>query len=300
MSGFLARTIPIGCLVVGLLPAPADCGQDIVLGLTVKDRQRTAYLHVPATLDPRKRYPLVIGYHGGGGNAQGYIRQSKIFIKGERADVIIVCPQGTMLVMKGEHRVWNSGPEYRAATADAEDVAFTEALIREVSARYAVDPKRVYATGFSNGGQMSYRIALELADKIAAIAPMSGGRLADGLRPSRPVPVLHFHGTADGFYPFEGGRGPYSIGRTPHAAIGAVIAQWCKFNGTQLLPESVRHAGWEARRFAGAAEVELILVEEMGHQIAGGADDYLPHQATRDQPDAVSMALEFFAAHPIP
>ena len=92
----------------------------------------------------------------------------------------MACPQGTALFGAGNHRVWNSGAEYAVASRNADDVAFTEALIREIGAKYPVDSKRIYATGFSNGGQMSYRVALELSQRIAAIAPMSGGRLAGG------------------------------------------------------------------------------------------------------------------------
>jgi polyhydroxybutyrate depolymerase len=188
------------------LTAPA---QDYTLTIMVGGQLRSAFLHLPADLELAGKYPLVIGYHCGAGNAQGYIEQSQLFTKGERAGFIVVSPQGTLILRSGNHRVWNSGHEYEAATKNANDVTFTRMLIEKITSEYPVDQKRVYATGFSNGAQMSYRLALELSEAIAAIAPMSGGRLAADLRPRRPVPLLHLHGTDDGFY--QGGLGVFRL-----------------------------------------------------------------------------------------
>jgi hypothetical protein len=74
-----------------------------------------------------------------------------------------------------------------------------------------------------------------------------------------------------------------------------VIAEWCKFNGARLLPRSIHHDGWEMRIYDGPASVNLVLVQGMGHRIAGGHNDRLPHQSMRAEPDAVEMALAFFA-----
>lgn len=300
MKRFLSIALVTLSLATAYLPALAQPAGDLTLTLTVNGQQRTAYVHAPASIEPSHHYPLVIGYHGGAGNAEGYIRQSGIFAKGEQAGFIVVCPQGTALFAGGNHRVWNSGREYAQASRNADDVAFSSALIDEIAARYPIDQKRVYATGFSNGAQMSYRLALELGNKIAAIAPMSGGRLAGGSQPSRPLPILHFHGTADSVYPLEGGLGPHSIGRTPHVPIPAVMLEWSKFNGAHLVAQQLNHPGWAALRHDGPVPVELILVKGMGHQIAGGADNHLPDQAMRNEPDATTLALQFFSAHPMP
>lgn len=275
-----------------------NSGVDTTLTLTVGNQQRTAYLHVPGSVDPKTKHPLVIGYHGGGGNASGYIHQSELFEKGERAGFIVVCPEGSLVF--GNHRVWNSGQEYERSSGKADDVQFTRDLIDKIAALYPISPKQIYATGFSNGGQMAYRLALEMSDRIAAIAPMSGGRLSQGLRPVRPVPVLHFHGTADSVYPLEGGLGPYSIGRVPHISIPTVILEWCGFNNARSIAAIDFHDGWEMQTHDGPAAVILVLVSGMGHQIAGGNDNGLPHQRIKDTPDAINMALQFFVDHPLP
>src|SRR6202158_2595968 len=300
MYRWALSVVTIASLILGGASALAvETSRDVTLRLAVKGRQRIAYLHVPAN-PAAKRYPLIIAYHGGAGNAEGYIQQSRIFDKGEQAGFMVVCPQATTLPGGGNHRVWNSGAEYALPSRHADDVAFTEALIREIGAKYPLDSKRIYATGFSNGGQMSYRAALELSQTFAAIAPMSGARLAGALRPGRAVPVLHIHGTADGYYPLQGGLGAYSLGPTPHGPIQAARAEWAVFNGARAAPQSIRREGWESELYAGRAPVELVLVDGMGHQIAGGADNHLPDQPMRDSPDAVAMAIKFFAAHPMP
>ena len=297
----LRRAWALLALIVGAVLAPcAAHAADTTLTLDVGGVPRTAFVHAPDKIDPSHRYALVIGFHGGAGNAEGYIENSQLFAKGEAAGFIVVCPQGTPIPLPGDHRVWNSGPEYERSSHGADDVAFTRQIIDRVSQTYPIDARRVYVTGFSNGGQMAYRLAIELADRVAAIAPMSGGRLAEGERPSRPVPVMHFHGIADTVYPLRGGLGSHSIGRTPHVGIDDVIDEWRRFDGADATATIEPHGGWEAHRHAGTAPVVLVLVEGMGHQIAGGHDDHLPDQAMRDQPDAIAMALGFFLDHPMP
>jgi polyhydroxybutyrate depolymerase len=88
-----------------------------------------------------------------------------------------------------------------------DDVEFTRRLLDDIARDVRIDPKRVYATGMSNGAIMSYRLASELSDRIAAIAPVSGPMGTPTCKPSRPVPVIHFHGTDDENAPFKGGKG---------------------------------------------------------------------------------------------
>jgi polyhydroxybutyrate depolymerase len=265
---------------------------------TLEVEGRRAWLAAAAGGGDRR--PLVIGLHGGAGNAPGYIDNSQLLAKAPAAGFVAVCPEGTPIPFPtpGDHRVWNSGPEYERASGGADDVAFVRRLIEAVGAERPLDPDRIFVTGFSNGAQMAYRLALGLSDRVAAIAPMSGGRLAQGLRPSRPVPVLHVHGTADSVYPPAGGLGAHSIGRTPHAPIDQVIGEWVGFDHAAPTPRVEAGAGWTHQVHEGPDPVELVLVEGLGHQIAGGRDDRLPDQPLKSAPDAIALALAFFAAHP--
>ena len=93
------------------------------------------------------------------------------------------------------------------AEGKADDVAFIGKLLDDLGTVVTVDEKRVYACGMSNGGMMCYRLAAELSDRIAAVAPVAGTIAIDESKPKRPVPVIHFHGTKDTIVPFEAAKG---------------------------------------------------------------------------------------------
>jgi polyhydroxybutyrate depolymerase len=116
---------------------------------------------------------------------------------------IVVYPNGTG--PGGVLQTWNAGlfpGELNKKKAD--DVKYLAKVLDDVEGACNVDKKRVYVTGLSNGGMMSYRLASELADRIAAIAPVAGTMAVEKYAPSRPVSVVQFHGTKDTFVPFNG------------------------------------------------------------------------------------------------
>src|SRR5713226_6114518 len=122
---------------------------------------------------------------------------------------------------------WNSGNCCGYAMQNnVDDVAFLRALIDKLEHDYSVFFKRIFVTGISNGGMMSYRIGCELADKIAAIAPVEGAQNID-CRPSGPVSVIVFHGSADRLVPFNGGSTPFQIGsKRSDTSVANAIAFW--------------------------------------------------------------------------
>jgi polyhydroxybutyrate depolymerase len=125
--------------------------------------------------------------------------------KADQAGVLAVYPDGTGSRCS---YFWNAGDCCGPAVWDGvDDVAFFDALLDDLAGAYSIDRQRVLATGMSNGAMMAYRLAAELSDRIAAIAPVAGRMATEGCRPRRPVPVLHFHGTTDEFIPFPPGTG---------------------------------------------------------------------------------------------
>jgi polyhydroxybutyrate depolymerase len=201
----------------------------------VGGRARSYLLHLPASFDPKREYPVVVAFHGGASNAEAMVRFSGLSEKADQAGFIAVYPSGSGRLSRA--LTWNAGRCCGYASAKGiDDVAFTRALVDDLGRLARVDRRRVYATGISNGGMMAYRVAAELPDLIAAVASVSGTLEVAVPAGRRPLPVLHFHGTDDKFVPFEGGRGPRSLATGPHASVEHTIRTWTTLDGCRPEP----------------------------------------------------------------
>ena len=171
---------------------------------TADGRTRSYLLYIPDGLSSGP-YPLVLAFHGGGGQGKDQMRDSQMDVTADADGFLVAYPDGI-------GGTWNAGTCCGIATTlHIDDVGFVSQLIDQLVADNGVDPARVYSTGLSNGAILSHRLACELTDKIAAIAPVSGGLNVGGdfesCNPSHPVPILEFHGTSDDNYPYLGGFG---------------------------------------------------------------------------------------------
>lgn len=162
--------------------------------MTSSGVSRTYKQYLPAsyTVSPT---PLIIDLHGyTEGNAVHAVN-SNLGATAEKDGFIVVTPQGN-----GKIPYWNAVPTPGAP----DDLRFISDLIDEVGKNVCIDPARVFLTGYSNGAFMSSLAACRLADKVAAIAPIAGLRWPDGCNPSRPMPIVAFHGTADPLVHYDG------------------------------------------------------------------------------------------------
>jgi polyhydroxybutyrate depolymerase len=278
------------------------------LSLDVAGRQRSAIVHVPPRYDPAIPMPVVLAFHGGGANADTMVRFSGLDDKADEAGFVAVYPSGTgrlqrMLTFNGGNCCG------QAAATGVDDVEFTRRLLDELAAVVTIDPKRVFATGMSNGGIMAYRLASELSDRIAAIAPVSGPMGTKTCAPRRPVSVMHFHGTDDDFAPFHGGRGK-GLSGTDFFSVPHSIAAWVEADGctpkpvTTTLPDRAADGTTVLRTTYGAgrdgAEVVLIVIEGGGHTWPGREPRLASlGKSTRDI-SANDLMWEFFQRHPLP
>ncbi len=207
---------------------------------------RTFRLYVPGPDAPRP-LALVFVLHGGGGTGIGMVRMTDggFHELAERDGAIIVYPDGV-------DRQWNDGRrdfKSRAHSENIDDVGFISWLIDRIAEEHPLDLDRVYATGISNGGMMSFRLGCGLSQRLAAIAPVVANMPADLMRvcaPARPVSVLVTNGTEDPLIPFGGGH----VG-SPRRSRGLVISAndslgfWARHNGcgaqaeVKLLPDRV-------------------------------------------------------------
>lgn len=202
---------------------------------------RTYVLYVPRNPDRNKPVPLLFVLHGGGGTAKNMVglTNGRFNELADRDGFIVVYPNAV-------ENNWNDGREidkYYSNKNNVDDVGFIAEIIKRVSKEYNIDVKRIYSTGMSNGGFMSFRLAIELSDKIAAIAPVTANisnNLANKPKPKNTMPVLMINGTHDPLVPFNGGGVGFKRQRKP---LGYVISTrnsvkyWVEVNGCKKDPD---------------------------------------------------------------
>lgn len=232
------KTLPTLLAVIAAFASMTAAADTSTRKLTVDGIERSWILHLPPGHEVTigKRWPVVLVFHGGGGNARSIMMMSGMNNKADAAGFIAVYPNGTG---RAENRfTFNGGLCCAYAKEnDVDDVAFVAAILDELDAAFGADPSRVYATGLSNGGILSHYIAANLAGRITAIAPVAGTIGIDAPEPARPVPVMHIHGTDDQALPIDGGFGRSR--RTDFNSVDDTLRAWIIANDARVVP--VRH-----------------------------------------------------------
>jgi len=281
---------------------PGDCTRFVAAGGAV----RTYLLHVPPGHDAARAAPLVLVFHGSAGSAALAAALTGMSAKADEAGFIAAYPNGTGAAAL---RSFNAGGRSGiAAAAAADDVEFTAAMLDDIASVVNVDPKRVFATGMSNGAMMCHRLGAELSQRIAAIAPVAGTLAVASIAPARPVPVMQFHGTADTFVPWNGPNE-----RTPRfvtfKSVPETIAMWVKADGcpeepvVRVEPDKAGDGTKVVRATYGpgkdGAEVVLFTIEGGGHTWPGGETLFRFLGKTTRNISANDLMWEFFRKHPL-
>jgi len=285
-------------------------------------KDRYYRLHVPESVSGSKEpVPLVVVLHGGGGTAEQGSKMGFTAVA-DSEGFIVVYPEAT-----DGH--WNDGRVGKVITDKAgenDDVGFIKALIEKIAEDHEVDPRRIYATGFSNGGMMSHRLGIEEAEVFAAIAPGIGGipkplGTTKKFQPAEPVSVLIMQSTEDQIVPYDGGELVVNFvpalkerAARDHGSIistDATLRLWKKANGILGEPKvtklddtdkldgcTMERSDWPTGR--NGTNVSLIRVIGGGHTVPG-MRQYLPEKIigkTCQDADAAELIWDFFKQHP--
>lgn len=285
--------------------APTSSGERF--SVQVREFKRSYRLHLPPTYDGKTPVPLVLVFHGRSEGARDIAEITQFNAVADQRGFIVVYPIGIR-----EH--WNDGrlatPIFAAGNYD--DVGFVAALLTHVEATFAIDPRRIYATGMSNGGMFVQRLACELDGTFAAIGPVDGtlpSNLVSSCTPKEPVSVIEFHGTRDAYVHWEGGSVRAIGGKT--LSVPQTIAHWQQQNGCpndvtiEYVPAKNTEDPTRVRReqhgpCREGSAVVLYAVEGGGHTWPGGPSDHsLPFlgQVTQHISATETMA-NFFEQHP--
>ena len=250
-------------------------GGESQLAVTVDGVRHDFHVYVPSTYDGVNPMPVLLFFHGGGGNATQGERTVNLRTTAEERGFILVRPEGYAPGILPV-RTWNAGACCAGAVeAGIDHVAAVRAILDRVEAEWRVDADRVYATGHSNGGMMAYRLACQLSDRIAAIAPNSSYLVDRDLEaeppreqfacnPSRPVPVMHMHGDADVCAPMQGGwsEGLEVALRPP---VSDSISRFVAFNHASTTPRvSYQRLDVTCVTYDGEQNADVVLCTAKG------------------------------------
>jgi polyhydroxybutyrate depolymerase len=281
--------------------------------ITIAGLQRAYQVHLPPSFDKGRSWPLVIVLHGGGGEGKAMNALTDFNSLADKEGFIVVYPDGY------EHN-WNDGrddPGIKAQAENIDDVSFISALIDRLTQDLNISKKMVYVTGISNGAIMSYRLGAQLADKIAAIAPVAGNipeKTASSWSPARPLSVLIINGTDDPLVPFGGGDVSFlSLKRGKVVSVADSVKFWTAKDGCPQAPQTrqLPHlnpsdtTSTSVEDYQGCrdgTEVILYTVKGGGHTWPGGLQymrEQLVGKTSRDF-SATETIWQFFKAHPMP
>jgi polyhydroxybutyrate depolymerase len=242
--------------------------------LRVDGLERFCLLYVPSTLRPESPAPLVLAFHGGGGNPRGFARMTKLHYLAEREGFLLAYPAGT-----GRQRqrwlTWNAGGESPTNWAErhkVDDVAFVQALVEEIARAYAIDRHRIFAIGASKGGMLAYHLACTCSETFAAVAVVAGSMITENCAPRHPVALLHVHGGNDEHVPLRGGAGRFTARGNVWPPVEQGLDFWRRHNACAVEKrETYRDGGTTCWRYTGRdnGDVEFCLVSNGGHAWPG-------------------------------
>ncbi|MGD0853754.1 MAG: PHB depolymerase family esterase [Acidimicrobiales bacterium] len=318
--GFVAAAT-MGLLAVGAVPfgegTPAvasaatsnGCGAtspgSTTLSLKVNGFTRTVIVHVPKSSTGTTPLALVLNMHGSGSTALEQEGFTKMNHTANEDDFIVAYPQA--LIPDGTGFDWNipGVPLIGGAAVppkSANDVKFLTSLVGIMESKYCVNPKEVYATGFSGGARMTSQLACDDSKIFAAVAPVSGLRRPVPCPTSRSVPVISFHGSADPVDPFAGHGQKYWT-----YSVSTAAKDWSSQDHCTSVAHSQPVSGVKLTTYAGcsgSAQVELYEIIGEGHEWPGGPT--LPSSLTNilgpqsSLINANTLMWAFFQAHPLP
>jgi len=271
--------------------------------------ERCYYLYVPSGLDSTQPAAVVLSFHGFLSNPDSHALISGWHKLAEQEGFLVAYPQGTEFPQR-----WNAGSTW--GDLGVNDVQFFRDMLDHLSTIAAVNRSRIYVNGFSNGGGMSVRIGCEAADLVAAMGSVAGAVVEmEDCSPSRPLPAMAFHGTADPIVDYEGGdmkgwwlRQAAGVTDAPTYFVGAEdwVAIWAEGNGCDPVPETIPQQG-DVRgvRYTGcaqgavgaqSADVILYTIEDGGHTWPGGMP--IPGVGkTTNAINATEVLWKFFQAY---
>ena len=262
-----------------VIPGDFVIGQgDYEYTITLGNAVRRYLVHVPKSYNKKQVVPLVLFFHGGGGNMNHSSLTYGWKEKSDQEGFIIAFTNGDSRLPNDKFATWNAGNCCaHARDANIDDIGYTREVIKDIKSKFAIDPKRVYATGMSNGGMMVYRLACDLANEFTAVASVAGTDGTLTCTPTRPISILHIHAKDDTHVLFGGGAGQDAFSDLDKVAdfisVAETITRWVKRNHTNTTPKRILEVpGAYCDLYVSSVnttQVKLCVTETGGHSWPG-------------------------------
>ena len=276
--------------------------------------QRIYLARVPEHRVAECPLPVLVVLHGGGGSAAFAHRVHGWVELSQRAGCLVVFPEATCedpsrpACVRSNPRIWNDGSRRSAvAKRNVDDIGYLAAVLDDVQQAFPADPRRVFVTGFSNGASMTFRTGVELSDRLAAVAPVSGHLCLDDPRPVRPLSMLYMIGLADPINPFAGGPtvSPWGSRRQKPPVMDSLHTWLRLIDASEQPTRQVQSDGVRQVCYGPGStnrELQLYTIEGQGHEWPG-AQRTLPRIISGPQTDklnATQVVWDFFVSTRIP
>jgi polyhydroxybutyrate depolymerase len=274
---FLGNGIPH--LHAAKLPSPALPGT-YTLNVKSGGYDWTVHIHIPKDYNPDKKPPLVLAFHGAGGEGKNALDHEGWAAKADKEGFVVVAPTGLPSRPRlspsflTNPQVWNSGQlNALSPRTRIDDVAFVVELLDELKERVPYDENRVFATGHSNGGRMTFRLAAEMSERLAAVATVAGMMAVEDPKPKKPLPTLYILGTKDPLVPLEGGEVKLPWGTKRNPPVANFLGKWAAALMCETQPATISEADGVKRveyvSKNGGPKLTVLYLENHGHHWPG-------------------------------
>lgn len=270
--------------------------------IIVDGLERTYFVHLPTSYNPSMSYPLIFAMHGGGiFGYEGIEGQSQLSELSDSENFIVVYPEGLKTL---GFRTWNAGNCCPSATTlGTDDVGFINSLLEKLKLELSINNKKVYATGFSNGGQLAYKLANRYPNKFASVSAIAGVLQDFPFNPTRKVPIIHFHSYQDSTAPYNGGFSDAPNINFEFPSVDSTLLLIANNYDCALIKQTIfsDSNSYDFFRYSDCdnnVQIELYVSQDGGHTWPGG--QALPNMEITNHFNASSLMWEFFKNYELP
>ena len=264
--------------------------------------ERTYFVHLPISYNPSNSYPLIFAMHGGGLlGYEGIEAQSQLSELSDSENFIVVYPEGLQTL---GFRTWNAGDCCPSATTlGTDDVGFINSLLEKLKLELSINSKKVYATGFSNGGQLAYKLANRYPNKFASVSSVAGVLQDFPFNPTIKVPIIHFHSYQDSTAPYYGGFSDAPNINFEFPSVDSTLLLIANNYDCEIIKQTIFTDSntYDFFRYSDCdnnVQIELYVSQDGGHTWPGG--QALPNMEITNHFNASTLMWEFFKNYELP